>query len=290
MLPEARWPHWAGTTDCPHTTRTATFHLRNLLLYVSSSIKTLNIINVRSLYTLQAHSSSKERVQLQHCPWPALLHSTQDQGSMESPLPALLAAEVLSPPRFPQGTTHLLSFKIQVGGSITEHKSPPSFLGCPQAEPVALQGSHPSLTHATSEIRVLELIRNVCITALPGSMFSPVIQFSFWGLQLGYFFIATFQGEEIELFEMVSHQLITRLSLAVPVWCYHSHKVTTQSMCCRNPGASAAAPVLTPGIPCTASQPTGSIWQQHMLLNLLQRLQKGFRDKERYKEAWLKDR
>lgn len=128
-------PHWAGTTDCPHTTSIATFHLSNLLLYVSSSIKTLNIINVRPLYTLQAHSSSNERVQLQHCPWPALLHSTQDQGSMESPLPALMAAEVLSPPGCPQGTTHLLSFKIQVSGSITEHNRPPSFLGCPQAEP-----------------------------------------------------------------------------------------------------------------------------------------------------------
>lgn len=84
-------------------------------------------------------------------------------GEHGKSLPALLATGgvpgTLSPPGCPQGTIPLLSSKIQVSSSITEHHSPPSFLGFPQAEPAALQGAHPSLTHPTSEIRVLQLIR-----------------------------------------------------------------------------------------------------------------------------------
>lgn len=105
------------------------------------------------------------------------LTALQDQGSTESPLPALLAAggvpDTPSPPGCPQGTTPLLSSKIQVSSSITEHHSPPSFLGFPQAEPVALQGAHPSLTYPTSEIRVLQLIRKYLHYTTVRPHFSP---------------------------------------------------------------------------------------------------------------------
>lgn len=102
---------------------------------------------------------------------------------------------------------------------------------------------------------------NICITPLSGPMFSPVIQFSFWSIQLG-----NLSGRGNRTLGDGFSSAYNRVSLAVPVCCYHSHRVTTQSTCCRNPGV----PFLTPGLPWAAAQPTGSIWQHHMLLHLPQ--------------------
>lgn len=89
---------------------------------------------------------------------------------------------------------------------------------------------------------------------------------------------------------MVSHQpLITRVSIALTACCYHSHKVTTQSTCCRNPGASAAAPVLTLALPLSSSS---AHWQHLTAIYAFTSTTmatEGFLG-QRDKKAWLKDR
>ena len=154
--------HWNWhASDSPDATSTVIFCPSNLLLHFSNSVKTLNIRNVHSQCTLQAHTSSNERVKLKHSPvqegsWPALLHTTQDQGSVACPLPALLGAEgsLVHCCRLDAHRGPLICCPSKLRSVVASLSTTalPHFWVSSQAGPAALQGSHPSLNCPVSEV------------------------------------------------------------------------------------------------------------------------------------------
>lgn len=124
-------------------------------------------------------------------PWAALLHSTQDQGSVESALPTLLAAEgSLVPPRLLHAHGGPLicwpsKFRSVVASLSTT--GPPRFWAAPRLSWWPCRDLIPPWPVPPLKSESRSWSGNICITPLPGPMFSPVIQFSFWSIQLGNF-------------------------------------------------------------------------------------------------------
>lgn len=267
-LPEAGChvqPGWAPTgAGTPRVSSNATSTLifcpSDLLLHFSSSLKTLNIRNVLSQCTLQVHTGSNERVK-------PLLHTTQDQGNMVCPLPALLGAEGSLDTH--RGALICHPSKLRSAVASLDATTLPHFWVSSQVGSAPLQGSHPSLNCCTSEVTFprLKLKHLHYHTAT----FPPVSWFSFWSIKSGNF---SGRGNGIVCRWFLPARfhtslLQTRWSLlylvaadAVPTQ-YAAASLTAPSSHCRNPGASAAAPALALGLllprAAAAAQIPGSI-------------------------------